>query len=430
MKLHKINLILLSLISAFLVIFVSICIAASFGKKPTLLWQYQCIDTMKISRDQAQSEQNNPQSETEIAHEMKIIKQLGANCVAIDTPYDEAFVPYLKLWVKQARQNNLHIWFRGNFSSWEGWFNYPKGMTTQEHLAKTKQFILSHADLFADGDIFTPAPEAENGWGNGYVPQSDYPIFRQFLIDEHTNAQDTFNQIGKKVATNWLSMSGGLAMSMLDEPTIQALDNTVTIDHYVNSPEEMKSYIDYFNQKFHAKVILGEFGAPIPDINGNMTTQQQASFVNNIFQTLYQEHTAVYAVNYWVLRGGSTALATDTDVLKPVATTINNYYHPVSISGTITDETGMPVENASISIDHEGNTTTTNNQGYYSFLVPAKTIQLTVTKNGYTSINETVFITNRAVKKDSILKAVHPDLLYTIRKMLSTVLQPLIHIFK
>ncbi|HSW96320.1 MAG TPA: carboxypeptidase-like regulatory domain-containing protein [Candidatus Saccharimonadales bacterium] len=392
------------------------------------LWQYQCIDTMKISRDSARSEAQNENVAQEVEQELTIIKKLGANCVAVATPYDEEFVPFLKIWVQEARKKNLHVWFRGNFSSWEGWFNYPKGMTTQDHIQKTRQFIISHPDLFENGDIFTPATEAENGWGKGYVPESDYPIFRQFLVDEHTNAQEAFGQIGKTVVTNWLSMSGGLAKNMLDGPTIQALDNTVTIDHYVKTPEDMKSYIDYFSNNFHARVVLGEFGAPIPDINGVMTNQEQASFVDSIFYTLYQEHDTIYAVNYWTLNNSSTALVDANNNSKPVTDVVKQYYQPTTLIGKITDELGDAIGEAKVSINNGENTTVTNFYGQYSIHTPILSIKLLAFKNGYTMQQLTTTVSSGAkVQHNIILKPLHPSMTYQVRLTIKHFFDSLLH---
>ncbi|HSW97144.1 MAG TPA: carboxypeptidase-like regulatory domain-containing protein [Candidatus Saccharimonadales bacterium] len=388
----------------------------SQNSNPTSLWQYQCIDTMKTSRDAARSEMFKQNASKEIVKELAIVKELGANCVAIDTPYDEEFVPFLEMWVMQARKEGLHIWFRGNFSSWEGWFNYPKGMTTQEHLQRTKKFILSHADLFQNGDIFTPAMEAENGWGTGYVPPNEYPLFRQFLIDEHTNAQEAFKEVGKNVLTNWLSMSGGLAKNMLDEATIKALDNTVTIDHYVNNPEDMKNYVDYFSTNFHARVVVGEFGAPIPDINGTMTDKEQTNFVKDIFYILYQEHENVFAVNYWTLNFSSTALVDTNDVSKPVSTVLSQYYRPIVITGKITDELGDAVAEAKISVNTGENATFTNAYGQYSIVTPIITVQLLAFKNNYTMQQMAVPLSSKTkIEQNIILKPLHPSMLYEIR---------------
>lgn len=379
------------------------------------LWQYQCIDTMKMSRDGAKSEVLKKNLQQEVTREMTIIKNLGANCVAIDTPYDEEFIPFLTAWVNGARKEKLHIWFRGNFSSWEGWFNYPKGMTTQDHLEKTTQFILAHPKLFENGDIFTPAMEAENGWGNGYVPPTDYPAFRQFLIDEHTNAQEAFAKIGKNVVTNWLSMSGGLAKDMLDAETIKALDNTVTIDHYVKDPQDMKSYIEYFTDNFHAQVVIGEFGAPIPDINGLMTTTEQTTFVDSIFYTLYQEHTNIYAVNYWTLNNSSTALLNENNSLKPIAAVVKQYYQPFTISGKITDELGDAIDEVTVSINNGENTTLTNRYGQYTILTPVRSTTLRADKNDYTPKQVVFSNSKQELQRNIILKPLHPTMFYTLR---------------
>lgn len=380
------------------------------------LWQYQCIDTMKISRDSARSWKDAPNFTKEIAKEVATIKSLGANCIAIGTPYDEEFIPYLKLWVTQARQNSLHVWFRGNFSGWEGWFNYPKNLYPEGHLLKTRQFIVSHPDLFENGDIFTPAVEAENGWGNGYVPSTDYPAFRKFLIDEHTNAQDAFSQIGKNVVTNWLSMSGGLARDMLDQQTINALDNTVTIDHYVKDPAAMKDFIDYFHNNFNASVVIGEFGAPIPDINGDMTEQEQTDFVSNVFHTIYQEGTTVYGVNYWVLTEGSTSLLDQSGKLKQVTHAIQYYYKPANITGNVTDELGDGIPSAHIVVNNGENKVVTNDNGQYSVTIPVESVTLDISKENYKSEEQTVSITTSgSVRHNIVLKPEQPSLFYNIR---------------
>lgn len=378
------------------------------------LWDYQCIDTMKISRDAARSEETNPNARKEITKEVTLIKKLGANCIAVATPYDEEFVPYLKMWVEEARKEDLHVWFRGNFSSWEGWFSYPKGMTTEDHLQKTKQFILAHSDLFEDGDVFTPAIEAENGWGNGYVPQSDYPIFRQFLIDEHVNAQNAFGQIGKHVTTNWLSMSGGLAKDMLDAPTVTALDNTVTIDHYVDSPENMQSYIDYFKNTFHAKVVIGEFGAPIPDINGSMTNEEQSSFVDSVFAVLAQENDTVYAVNYWTLNNSSTALMDTNNNLKPVSDVLKEYYLPTIITGKVTNELGDTIGSVNIRVSNDTLNTHTTNYGQYTLIIPQQETTIIASKDDYIT-TETIIYKKGKIQKNIILKPLHPSMLYDLQ---------------
>ncbi len=354
------------------------------------LWKYQCIDTMKTSRDRERNwrEQNNLHQS--IPKQVALIKSLGANCIAIDTPYDDEFLPYLTQWVYEARKNNLHIWFRGNFSSWEGWFGYPKTMTSQTLLSKTSTFIKKNAALFADGDIFTPAPEAENGGEFNQVEPDEYVAFRAFLIAEYTTTKKAFAAIGKQVDVNWLSMNGGLAKRMLDQPTVSQIGNKVTIDHYIANPSDMTTYINYFAKTFNAKVIVGEFGSPIPEINGAMTEDQQANFVDSLFAKLYLSRDKVDAVNYWVLYDSSTALLNPNGTNRKVAAVVQKYFKPLQITGIIKDPFGNLIRSVSVVDDTFHIKFTTNDKGEFSFLLPNEKNKLTFTKNTYGSLTTTI----------------------------------------
>src|SRR5690606_12731663 len=88
----------------------------SYTASPEQLWEIRAVDTMKFSRDAAR--EDIPDSA--IIAELTAIKQVGATHVGIATPYDEEFYPMLKRWVEHARDLDLKIWFRGNFSGWEG----------------------------------------------------------------------------------------------------------------------------------------------------------------------------------------------------------------------------------------------------------------------------------------------------------------------
>jgi len=353
----------------------------------TTLWKYQCIDTMKISRDKARGWASNQDLETHINWEMETVKNMGGNCVAIDTPYDEEFLPYLNRWVNAAHKKNLHIWFRGNFSGWEGWFDYSKNVTSKILFEKTRMFIIKHPDLFKSGDIFTPAPEAENGGEFNQVAQEQYGAYRKFLIDEYKTAKDSFATIGKNVSVNWLSMNGGLARRMMDQETINAIDHLVTIDHYIKTPQEMTDYITYFNNTFHAKVVVGEFGAPIPDINGNMTEEEQANFVRSVFTKLYINKNSVMGVNYWDLYDGSTALINyDDKTPRKVTQVIKDYFIPATLTGHAQDTLGEPLQNIAIKMNDTA-ATVTNSNGDYTITIPANTLFIeNITGKNYTTV--------------------------------------------
>src|SRR3972149_11347222 len=89
-------------------------------------FQVQSIDTMKYSRDVAREKLKDFSYDKEIETQVKNIAETGASHVAIATPYDDEFLPFLRRWVKAAREKGLNVWFRGNFSGWENWFDYEK----------------------------------------------------------------------------------------------------------------------------------------------------------------------------------------------------------------------------------------------------------------------------------------------------------------
>jgi len=166
------------------------------SKSPSKFWVFSSIDTMKYSRDKARETLNQPLFNLTIDKQLSDIKATGANYVAIATPYDEEFYPILSRWVKLARKNHLKVWFRGNFSGWEGWFEYKK-IDRSEHMRLTEQFLVNNLALFEDGDIFTACPECENGGPGDPRLTRDVTGHRKFLIDEYEITKKGFVKIKK-----------------------------------------------------------------------------------------------------------------------------------------------------------------------------------------------------------------------------------------
>lgn len=289
-------------------------------------WPIQSIDTMKYSRDMARQNSNNmTQYADDIEKQVAYIADTGANYVAVDTPYDDEFLPVLKLWVRAARLHGLHVWFRGNFSGWEGWFGYPK-IDEQTHIEKTRQFVLTNKDLFQDGDIFSSCPECENGeevlnLGN---PQ-ELTLYRNFLINDYQTTKDAFTLINKNVASNYYSMNADVAKAVMDKETTAKLDNIVVIDHYVPTPTQLSEDVTTIANQSGGEVVLGEFGAPIPDIHGAMTEDQQKDWLEQALQKLAVT-SSLKGINYWVNKGGSTALWRENGTSKPAVAVLKKYF--------------------------------------------------------------------------------------------------------
>jgi hypothetical protein len=288
-------------------------------------WQFQSIDTMKYSRDEAQQGLSDPKYAVEIDKQVTDIAATGATHVAIATPYDDEFLPVLKMWVRAARLHGLHVWFRGNWSGWEGWFNYAK-IDEQTHIAKTKQFILDNKDLFQDGDIFSSCPECENG-GNKLNLGNPQAIiaYRQFLIAEYEATRSSFQTINKNVPSNYFSMNADVARAVMDKETTHQLDGLVVIDHYVLTPERLSDDISSIAEQSGGDIVLGEIGVPIPDIHGNMTDEQQKEWLQQALQRI-SEIDKLKGINYWTNKGGSTALWRQDGTPKPAVAVLKEYF--------------------------------------------------------------------------------------------------------
>lgn len=380
------------------------------------LWPIQSIDTMKTSRDMARTQLYNPSYDTEIQKELRAIKSIGANYVAIDTPYDSEFLPYLTRWVMLARKTNLHVWFRGNFSSWEGWFDYPKDMKPQQHIASVSRFIKTHANLFMDGDIFDPCPECENA---GYWPQpSENAVYNTFIRQETMSVEKAFTSIHKKV-TVYPSIIGGRAKEVLTQDSLIQLGHVVPIDHYFSSPQSMTDYIDYFS-RVHAATLVSEFGAPVPDINGSMTNTEQAAFIQKVLDILYTKKAAVVGLNYYVIRGGTTALLNTDGSPKKAVSILHDYFQPAAIQGVVKNELGDALSGVHITTLDGAIRSTTNTNGYFSFVIPCnKSATLSVKRTNYFVIQKNINTNNCHNSTLSFtMRIVRPTLLQQIRLFL------------
>lgn len=341
-------------------------------------WQIQSIDTMKYSRDIAREKLTDAGFDKTIANQVSRIAQTGATHVAIGTPYDEEFLPFLKRWVQSARQNDLNVWFRGNFSGWERWFGY-QAITREQHVTKTKEFIEKHPDLFVDGDIFTPCPECENGGPGDPRNTRDTKGHRDFLIQEYELTKATFTQIGKRVKSNYASMNGDVARLIMDRDTTRALDGLVTIDHYVASPDKLVGDIKEIALLSGGSVILGEFGAPIPDIHGKMDEVRQSVWLTQAFNNLSRTK-ELEGVNYWTGFGASTSLWNSDGSERKALAVLKTFYQPQVVEGSVRTEFKKPIAQVVVKTAYQETTTDENGR----FMIPIIAgEEINVSKTGY-----------------------------------------------
>lgn len=312
--------------------------AATNSTTNSTFWTFQSIDTMKFSRDIAREKENDLTYNVKIQEQVKKIKETGATHIAIGTPYDAEFTPFMKRWVDAARENDMKVWFRGNLSGWEEWFEYPP-IDRETHTEGVRQFILSNPDLFEDGDVFTSCPECENGGPGDPRFKGDVEEYRAFLINEYSVVKQSFKEINKDVKANYYSMNGDVAKLVMDKPTTKALDGIITIDHYVESVDQLIEDINDYSESSGGRVVLGEWGAPIPDIHGDMSEEQQAQWIDNALLKIINE-TNIEGLNYWTHQGSSTALWDNDNKPRLAVTTLSKYYNPRRVSGEIKDTKG------------------------------------------------------------------------------------------
>jgi hypothetical protein len=340
--------------------------------------------------------------------------------VAIGTPYNLEFLPMLKRWVKAARIYNLGVWFRGNWCGWEGWFNYPK-ISRDEHIEKTRNFIINNFELFKDGDIFTACPECENGGPGDPRINGDLNGYQEFLIKEYQVAQEAFDQIGKQVASNYFSMNGDVARLVMDRNTTAALDGIITIDHYVETPEILIEDVEDIAIESGGKIVLGEIGVPIPDIHGQMEAIEQEQWLDKTLTEL-ADLDIVVGLNYWLNTGGSTGLWDTKGEAKPALIAIRRFFKPKLVYGQVLDELGRGIKQAQIS--YNGSIVYSGGGGCFELLIPGDTDLSTITVTALGYIKKTVEVGVSPRPLDITLIKEKKDIRFIFEQKLKKWIQP------
>ncbi len=378
----------------------------SFAANENPYWEIQSIDTMKLSRDLAREKRNDFSFDATISQLLENISKIGATHVAIATPYDSEFLGYLKRWVKIAREKKLKVWFRGNFSGWEGWFGYEP-INRDKHLQMLKEFILKNKELFEDGDIFTPCTECENGGPGDPRVKGDIEEFRNFLIEEYEVALNAFKVIGKDVKPNFFSMNFDVALLIMDKKTTQKLGGIVVIDHYVRNPEILARDVSIISEKSGGKVVIGEMGVPIFNIHGEISEDSQADWLLEAFKYLSKQENLI-GLNYWTATNGSTSIWHPDNNPKPAVSVIEGFFKPVKFEGKILNQFGFPVEGVKVSADSKVSKTT--KEGFFSINLSPTFEEIVVEKEGYK--RKKISPEELYLNSNIILERKNPSLIY------------------
>lgn len=171
----------------------------------------------------------------------------------------------------------------------------------------------------------------------------------------------------------------------MDAQTTSQLGGIVTADHYVKSLEQYQTDIQTIAQRSNGKVILGEFGAPIPDIHGAMDEDAQAQWIEQVLNGLKFEPGLV-GLSYWVNWGGSTQLWNSGPEERKAVAALRKVFLPSTLKVRVVDDEGFVVDGALIRTKYH--TVTTDVNGLAEFPIYPNYL-LTIEKPGFEGLNIT-----------------------------------------
>lgn len=290
--------------------------------------EIKSVDTQIISKHWGSLDQ------AKIADQVLMIKNLGANYIAISTPYDHQEI--IKIWANEIHRAGLNVWFRSHWLRWEGDDGLPSDMSKSEYLAQTRNFILDNQELFKEGDSFTVCVEPEQVYVARNLTISDWKGYNKFIIDQMDVADQAFSEIGleDKIHTNWISMNGWVVEHGLEQETVDRM-GLITIDHYPDQDRQMGAIeradrlandLQKVYKKWQKPIILGEWGF---NILNEVSDGEQKEVLSYTFGRL-KEMPFVIGINYWSHLGNTSRIIDDTEgrnlLYRPAAFTLKEYF--------------------------------------------------------------------------------------------------------
>ena len=154
----------------------------------------------------------------------------------------------------------------------------------------------------------------------------------------------------------------------------------MVIDHYVPTPQKLEADIRQIAILSGGKIVLGEFGVPIPDIHGKLTEEAQSIWVDEALQRI-SKISELVGVNYWTSVGGSTEIWNEDGSPEKAVEVLTYYYTTKIISGRVVDELGKPIKNVRVSSLYRNALTESN--GEFSLVYLEESPKFIVSAEGY-----------------------------------------------
>jgi hypothetical protein len=291
--------------------------------KPKQTWAIQSVSSMKETKDRI----CNQRAQAFIDKWVARAKELGANYVSVETPYDNPScgnaVAYSKMWIKSIRAAGLKVWHRHMPMAFESIYDVPKSKS--DYLNMINSYIKNNASDFAADDIFTPIPEPQNGGIKGvtmcynnvcqYDSQGD---FNAWLRNAISTSESAFSAIGLggKMKIGYFGFDGFITWGdnnpdwdgILEDATIQKMGNTIAVDHYPQLVgSSMGTDLNELQSKYpKALIVISEWGT-VASVN----TEQQVKDTMNA-----AKRPNVVGFNYWQFGVGGNEALINEDLSK------------------------------------------------------------------------------------------------------------------
>jgi len=311
---------------------------ASITPSPTRSsWSIQSVSSMKETKDRI----CGPRPADFIKKWVDSAANLGVNYISIETPYDNpqcgSSIGYTKAWIDAIRAKGLHVWHRHMPLTFEGIYGAVKNPGA-DYTKLISDYIKANPGFFAEGDIFTPIPEPQNGGiaGVTYCPQGicifkDAKYFNVWLRSAMDSSETAFGTIGLggKMKIGYYGFDGFVAWGdnnpdwdgILEDETVLKMGN-ITIDHY---PEIVGDTMENDLKELEARypnipIVIGEWGT----IAGTNLEQQ----VRTSMQAAKRR--SVVGFNYWHMGvGGNEELIRDDFSAKSQYDEVQSFFRGI-----------------------------------------------------------------------------------------------------
>jgi len=136
-----------------------------------------------------------------------------------------------------------------------------------------------------------------------------------------------------KILTDWV-----LNEHLIDPELVEPFETANSFIREYSQIPGVREYSEGYQYKFpeslilsqhigQRKLLIGEFGGPIPDIHGDLDEKEQSVLIKKTLDALLSKP-RIMGINYWTGFGGTTSLWREDFSEKTAVELIEKYYKP------------------------------------------------------------------------------------------------------